>query len=101
MKDELKNLKVVAEELRKQLSENRERQAILVRDIWLEKNAMELGQIVFVSDRSCPMDGEWKKGVLIDVILWASIPKPQVKLYNKSGDLGQKQWHWQIQKIKK
>ena len=101
MKKQLENLKVVAEELRKQLSENRERQKILVRDIWLEENDMELGQTVFVSDDSSPLDSEWKKGILIDAKPFTSKTLPVVKIFNKSGDPGKREWHYQIQRIKK
>ncbi len=101
MKQELENLKVVAEELRKQLFENRKRQKVLVRDIWLDENDMELGQVVYVSDYSSPLDSEWKKGILIDAKPWAESTKPVVKLLNKSGDPGKREWHYQIQRIKK
>lgn len=101
MKQELENLKVIAEALIKELSGNRYRQKILVRDIWLDENDMELGQIVYVTNRSTPLDHEWKKGILIDAYPFAFTTKPVVKLYNKSGDPGKREWHYQIEHIKK
>ena len=101
MKEELKKLKVIEESLRSQFAENRERQSILKRNIWIEENDMELGQIVYVSERLNPLDSEFRKGMLIDVNVRSVRPYPIVKLFKKDGTPGKRIWSWQVGAIKK